>query len=94
MVISLLFAYTWVEFFGSGYFLSVFGALHSNSLVAVGDRQHVIALRDAVLPTLSLYISAASHTARIHDVISTTIMQSPTHRAPPPHLASTALVFP
>jgi hypothetical protein len=86
VVISLLFAYTWVEFFGSGYFLSVFGTLHANSLVAVGVRQEITALRNAILPTLSLYISAESRSSRVRDLIATTIMQSPTHRASSRHL--------
>ena len=89
LLISLLFAYTWVEFFGSGYFLSIFGTLHSNSLVAIGDNQNITALRDAILPTLSLFISAYSRSTRVQDVVATTIVQSPTMRASVRHLRPT-----
>jgi len=80
VLVSVLFVYTWIEFFASRYFLSSFGTLHTHSLMAVGDKHNVTALRNLILPTLSLFISAASRTINDNDIISATIIQSPTGR--------------
>ena len=80
-VVTLLFVHTWIEFFASSNFLSSFGTLHAHSLMAIGDLHNVTALRNAILPTLSLFISAASRTTNDNDVVSATIIQSPTARA-------------
>jgi len=80
VLVSVLFVYTWIEFFASGYFLSSFGTLHAHSLMAVGDKHNVTALRNLILPTLSLFISAASRTTNVNDIVAATIIQSPTAR--------------
>lgn len=80
LIICVLLVYTWVQFFGASYFLSSFGTLHVNSLLAIGKRNNITALRNIILPTLSLYISAASHTTASQQVVTPTIMQSPTTR--------------
>jgi hypothetical protein len=84
VVISLLFVDTWIEFFGAGYFLSQFGMLHANSLMGIGPDQTITAVRNAILPTLSLYLSVVSYDSSSQNIIATTITQSPTARAAHP----------
>jgi hypothetical protein len=79
LLISVLFVYTWIEFFGSTSYLSTLGNLHANSLMEIGDRRNLTALRNAILPTLSMLISASSRTSS-QAVITTTITQFPTMR--------------
>jgi hypothetical protein len=83
VLVCVLFVYTWVQFYGAGYFLSSFGTLHVNSLLAIGERHNITSLRDTILPTLSLYISAVSYTGSGQQVVTPTIMQSPTGRVAP-----------